>query len=164
MEALVGIGEVLLQMGDLKEARSRLEEVGTIATGPEAPRGRAALLLGLADFFEADFQAARAHTGVCLDIFQDLGNQYAAAAALDVSGALALTDGDPLRALRLCGAAAGLRESSRGRLAPRWSEVLQAAVIQPASAAAGGQAEVAWAEGQRLTFDEAVGYARVGLT
>jgi tetratricopeptide (TPR) repeat protein len=163
MEALVAIGEVLLQMGDLTHARSRLEEVETMATGPEAPRGRAALLLGLADFFEADFAAARNRIAVSLDIFQELGNQYAAAAALDVSGALAWTDSDPLRALRLCGAGAELRESSRGRLAPRWNEVLQTAVIEPASAAAGEQAAAAWAEGRRMTFDEAVRYAREGL-
>jgi non-specific serine/threonine protein kinase len=163
MEALVAIGEVFLQMGDLTNARSRLEEVDAMATGPEAPRGRAALLLGLADFFEADFPAARGHIAVSLDIFQELGNQYAAAAALDVSGALAWTDSDPLRALRLCGAGAGLRESSRGRLAPRWTEVLQTVVIQPASAAAGEQAAIAWAEGRRMTFDAAVRYAREGL-
>jgi non-specific serine/threonine protein kinase len=163
MEALVAIGEVFLQTGDLVQARSRLEEVDAMATGPEAPRGRAALLLGLADFFEADFPAARGHIAVCLDVFQELGNQYAAAAALDVSGALAWTDGDPLRALRLCGAAAQLRESSRGQLAPRWSEVLQTAVIRPATLAAGQQAGTAWAEGRTMTFDEAVRYARQGL-
>jgi predicted ATPase len=164
MEALVAIGEVLLQMGDLTQARSRLEEVEAMANGPEAPRGRAALLLGLADFFEADFPAARGRIAVSLDIFQELGNQYAAAAALDVSGGLALTDSDPLRALRLCGAGARLRESSRGRLAPRWNEVLQTVVIEPASAAAGEQGATAWAEGQRMTFDEAVRYAREGLS
>jgi non-specific serine/threonine protein kinase len=163
MEALVAIGEVFLQTGDLVQARSRLEEVDAMATGPEAPRGRAALLLGLADFFEADFPAARAHIAVSLDIFQELGNQYAAAAALDVSGALAWTDANPLRALRLCGAAAQVRESSRGQLAPRWNEVLETAVIRPASTAAGKQAATAWAEGRRMTFEEAVGYARQGL-
>jgi hypothetical protein len=163
MEALVAIGEVFLQTGDLVQARSRLEEVDAMATGPEAPRGRAALLLGLADFFEADFPAARGHIAVSLDIFQELGNQYAAAAALDVSGALAWTDADPLRALRLCGAAAQVRGSSRGQLAPRWNEVLEAAVIRPAATAAGEQAATAWAEGRRMTFDEAVQYARDGL-
>jgi non-specific serine/threonine protein kinase len=163
MEALVAIGEMLLQTGEGALARSRLEEVSAIAIGPEAPRGRAALLLGLADFFEGDFPRARTHVAVCLDIFQDLGNEYAAAAALDVCGALALTDPDPLRALRLCGAAAGLRESSRGRLAPRWNEVLQTVVIGPASAAAGDQAASAWAEGRKMTFQDAVRYAREGL-
>jgi hypothetical protein len=134
-----------------------------MAAGPEAPRGRAALLLGLADFFQADFPAARGHVAVCLDIFQELGNQYAAAAALDVSGALALTASDPLGALRLCGAAAGLRASSRGRLAPRWNEVLQSVVIGPASTAAGDDAATAWAEGQTLSFEEALRHAREGL-
>ena len=163
MEALVAIGEMFLQTGDLTNARVRLEEVRVMAKGPEAPRGRAALLLGLADFFEADFQAARVHVAECLDIFKALGNQYAAAAALDVSGALAMSDSDPVRALRLCGAAAELRESSRGQLAPRWKEVLQGVVIEPASAAVGGQAATVWAEGRRMTFDQAVSYARRGL-
>jgi hypothetical protein len=41
--------------------------------------------------------------------------------------------------------------------------VLETAVIRPASTAAGKQAATAWAEGRRMTFEEAVGYARQGL-
>ena len=160
MEALVGMGEMLIQQGQLAEARVRLEEVLELAHGPEAPRGRAALFLGLVAFFSADYPAARGNFAEGLDIFARLGNRYAVAGALDGLAALALVDSDPVRALRLCGAAAALRESTRAQLAPRWREVLRAVVIEPAFNAAGEQAGLAWEEGERMTFDEAIRYAK----
>src|SRR5215472_16070646 len=109
MEALVALGEILLQTGDVTEARARLEEVRALVRGPEAPRGRAALFLGLVDFFNADYQSARRNVAEAMDIFRQLGNRYAVAAALDVCAVLAMVDSEPLRALRLSGAAATLR-------------------------------------------------------
>lgn len=163
MEALVALGEMLPQTGDITQARARLEEVRSLARGPEAPRGRAALFLGLVDFFNTDYDSARANLAESLDIFCRLGNRYAVAAALDVCAALAMVDSEPLRALRLSGAAAGLRESIRAQLAPRWHDVLSTVVIEPASQAAGGLAGRAWSEGMQMTFDDAIRYARAAL-
>jgi predicted ATPase/DNA-binding CsgD family transcriptional regulator len=163
MEALVALAEMLLQAGDVTLARARLEEVRSLTRGPEAPRGRAALFLGLVDFFNADYESARGNVAEALDIFCRLGNRYAVAGALDVCAGLAMVDSEPLRALRLSGAAAGLRESIRARLAPRWHEVLDAVVIEPASQAAGGLAVRAWGEGMQMTFDDAIRYARAAL-
>lgn len=163
MEALVALGEMLLQSGDVTQARARLEEVRSLTRGPASPRGRSALFLGLVDFFNADYRSARLHIAEGLDIFCRLGNRYAIAAALDVCAGLAMVDSDALRALRLSGAAARLRESIRAQLAPRWHEVLSAVVIEPASLAAGDLAVDAWSEGTLMTFDEAVRYARAAL-
>jgi len=121
------------------------------------------LFLGLVDFFNADYQGARRNVAESLDIFRRLGNRYAVAAALDVCAGLAMVDSEPLRALRLSGAAATLRESIRARLAPRWQEVLHAVVIEPASKAAGAQAVTAWDEGMQMRLDEAIGYAMAAL-
>lgn len=163
MEALVAIGEMLLQTGELSLARSRLEQVQALARGPEAPRGRAALFLGLVAFLSADYPEARKQAATCLEIFERLRNRYAAAAAMDLVAGLAVQDSEPFRALKLCGAAAALRESIRARLAPRWQEVLRAVVVEPASREAADLAESAWAEGEGMAFEEAVAYAQAGL-
>jgi len=82
------------------------------------------------------------------------------AAALDALAYLAVVDCDPVRALRLAGAASAIRESTRSQLAPRWRELLQTVVLDPARAAAGDAADAAWAEGRAMTFDHALRYAR----
>ncbi|HXM55281.1 MAG TPA: LuxR C-terminal-related transcriptional regulator [Candidatus Dormibacteraeota bacterium] len=163
LEALVGLGEMLMQAGRLDQARAALEEVVRRAHGPEAPRGRAALFLGLAALFGGDTATAQEQVGWSLDIFQRLGNRYGAAAALDALAALAVGNSDPVRALRLSGAATALRDATRSRLAPRWRDLIQDVVVEPARRAAGNRADAAWAAGRALKFDEAVHYARTGL-
>jgi predicted ATPase/DNA-binding CsgD family transcriptional regulator len=162
MEALVGLGEMLVQAGDLATARARLEEVLRLARGPDAPRGRAALFLGLVAFFSGNRAGAAGHLSRALDIFHRLGNHYAAAGALDAFAALAGAGADPVRALRLCGAASALRDSTRSQLAPRWREMVRTVVIEPAWAAAGDAAGGAWEEGRRMTLDDAVRLAGEG--
>jgi predicted ATPase/DNA-binding CsgD family transcriptional regulator len=163
MEALVGLGEMLLQAGDLPEARARLEQVAGQTRGPDGPRGRAALFLGIIAVLDGDAATARTQLAWSLEIFCRLRSQYGTAATLDALAALAVSDGQPVRALRLCGAASALRASIRSQLAPRWRELLQAVVLDPATAAAGDRAAAAWAEGERMSFDEAVRYARTDL-
>jgi predicted ATPase len=162
-EALVALGELLLQMGDLARARPHLEEVARLGGGPEAPRARALLMLGLAALLRRDRETAEAELGRSLDAFQRLGNGYGVAGTLDVLAGVAVRNADPVRALRLTGAADALRESTRSRLAPRWQEMVRVTVVEPARAAAGERAVAAWAVGREMTFDEAVRYARSGL-
>ena len=162
-EALVALGELLLQMGDLTRAMPHLEEVARLGGGPEAPRARAMLMLGLAALLRRDRETAEAELGRSLDAFQRLGNGYGVAGTLDVLAGVAVRNADPVRALRLTGAAGALRESTRSQLAPRWQEMVRVTVVEPARAAAGERAAAAWAAGREMTFDEAVRYARSGL-
>ncbi|HKF78315.1 MAG TPA: LuxR C-terminal-related transcriptional regulator [Candidatus Dormibacteraeota bacterium] len=163
MEALVVLGEMLLLAGEVAEARSHLEQVATVARGPEAPRGRARLFLGVVAFFSDDRAAADRYLAGALEIFRRLGNRYAAAAALDACAGLAVADSAPLRALRLAGAANAIRRSTGAELAPRWQRLVEAVVTGPAFAAAGGDGAAAWAEGELLTLDDAILLATVGL-
>lgn len=156
MEALVGLGEMLIHRGDLTSARLRLEEVSKMARGPDAPRGRAALFSGVAALFSGAYPVARSQCERALDIFVRLGNSHAAAGALDALAGLAMVASDPDRALRLCGAAAAIRASTGAQLAPRWREAVASIVIDPAFAALGDRAAGAWAEGKRMTLEEAV--------
>ncbi|HSR22349.1 MAG TPA: AAA family ATPase, partial [Candidatus Eisenbacteria bacterium] len=164
MEALVGMGEMLLQAGDAGRARERLLEVVRLTRGPEAPRGRAALFLGLAALFADDHGAAQGDLLRSLDIFHRLGNRYGAAATLDALAGLAVANTDPVRALRLGGAASALRDATRSQLAPRWRELVRTVAVEPARRAAGDHADAAWAAGRAMTLDEAVHYARTGLS
>jgi predicted ATPase len=163
VEARVGVGELLLQMGELARARAHLEQVARLDHGPEAPRARAMLFLGLAAQLGGDRAAAEAELGRSLDAFQHLGYRYGVAATLDVLAGVAVRNADPVRALRLAGAADALRESTRAQLAPRWGDLIRATVVEPARAAAGERAAAAWAAGREMTFDEAIRYARSGL-
>jgi non-specific serine/threonine protein kinase len=160
LEALVGLGEMLLLAGDPGAAQASLQEVLRPERGPEAPRGRAALFAGLAALFSGDVTGARARLDRSVVIFQRLGNRYGAAAALDALATIAVADSDPVRALRLTGAASALRESTRSQLAPRWREAVQTLVLDPATEAAGSRAAAALAEGRAMTFDEALAFAR----
>jgi len=160
MEALVGLGEMLLQAGELPEARASLERVARQTRGPDGPRGRAALFLGIIAVLDGDAETALRWLAWDLEIFARLRNQYGTAATLDAMAALAVADAEPLRALRLCGAASALRASIRSQLAPRWRELLDTVVLGPARVAAGELADAAWAEGERMSFDEAVRFAR----
>ena len=163
MEALVGLGEMLLQAGDVQRARERLDEVVRQTRGPEAPRGRAALFAGLAALFAGDHESAQLHLSRSLEVFHRLGNRYAAAASLDALAALAVANRMLVLPQRPYVPAATLRESTRSRLAPRWRELVRTVVVEPARTAAGERAAAAWAAGRAMTFDEAVRYARTGL-
>ncbi|HYW24132.1 MAG TPA: LuxR C-terminal-related transcriptional regulator [Terriglobales bacterium] len=163
MEALVGLGEMQLQAGDLPGARSWLEQVASQSRGPDGPRGRAALFLGIIAVFHGDTAMARVQLAWSLEIFRRLRSQYGTAATLNALAALAVAESEAVRALRLSGAAEALRASIRSQLAPRWRELVSSTVVVPARAAAGDRADAAWAEGGRMSFDEAIRYARMGL-
>jgi predicted ATPase len=160
LEALVGMGEMRLLAGDPAGALATLQEVARPERGPGAPRGRAALFAGLAAMFSGDVDGARTHLDRSVDVFRRLGNRYGAAAALDALAGLAVNDSDSVRALKLSGAASALRESTRSELGPRWREVVQTLVLEPATAAAGRRAAAAWAEGRAMTFEEALAFAQ----
>ncbi len=162
LEAMVGLGETLVQAGNLAAARTWLERTRALSRGPEAPRGRAALFLGLVSLFENNREAARSLLLESLGLFRELRNRYGASGALDGLAGIAVVDRDPLRALRLSGAADALREVAGTRLAPSWQEVVRTAVLQPAFEAAGEAGAAAWAEGQSMDLDEAVAAAWAG--
>jgi predicted ATPase/DNA-binding CsgD family transcriptional regulator len=166
VDTLVSVGELHLVIGDVTGAREPLEQALAEASGPD---GRwlvvnGVLFLAIADYFERDHRRARERLDEVLDVFQQVGNRYAMAGALYVAGALALADGVPERALRLCGAATALRDRIRASLAPGWEDLARSVVIEPARALVGaGRADAALAEGARMSMDEAVAEARADV-
>jgi predicted ATPase/DNA-binding CsgD family transcriptional regulator len=161
-DAEIGMSEFLLQRGDLGGARSHLERCLASATAPEDRWEvvQGVLFLAMADFFEGQHATAHRRVMEVLELYRQLGNPYGASAALYAAAGLAVAAGDPERALRLCSAAASERDAIRAPLAPRWQMLAQTVVVDPARAALDQeQADAAWAEGTRLSLDEAVAYA-----
>ena len=163
VDTLVSIGEVRLVIGDIVGAREPLEQALEEVTGPE---GRwlvvnGVLFLAIADYFDRDHVRARERLDEAIDVFHQVGNRYALSGALYVAGGLALAEGAPERALRLCGAAVGLRDTIRAPLPPGWQDLAQSVVVEPARALVGvGRADAALADGMRMTISEAVAEAR----
>jgi len=164
IEALMTLGELDLQHGDVITSRALFEQaLGLARAADQRWRASAAVLfLALIAFFEGDHVSARSLLLEALAMFQAIGNRYAQAASLDVFSALALADNDPERALRLCGAAAALRAAIRAPLAARWQEVLENVVLKPALEASGSAGTMAWDEGASLSLESAIAYALSG--
>jgi non-specific serine/threonine protein kinase len=161
-DAEMGLGELLLQQGDLAGARRHLEHCLASATAPESRWHvtTGMLFLAMVNFFDGQHASARRLVAEVLELYRQLGNPYAVSAALYAAAGLAVAAGDPERALRLCGAAASERYAIRAPLAPRWQAMAQTVVVEPAQAALDSQrAAAAWSAGARLSMDEAVAYA-----
>jgi non-specific serine/threonine protein kinase len=163
LDTLISMGEVRLVSGDVAGARGPLEQALAEATGPESRWMvvNGVLFLAIADYFDREHRRARERLEEALDLFQQMGNRYALSGALYVAGALALAEAAPERALRLCGAAAALRDTIRAPLAPGWQDLAQSVVVEPARALVGvGRADAAMADGMRMSVAEAVAEAR----
>ena len=102
--------------------------------------------------------AARGHWREALRLRRAAGDRAQSADSLEGFAGLAVIDGDPVRALRLAGAAAAVRRAiglrvgtpERARLA-RW--------LAPARDALGPAAAAAVAEGEAMLLEQAVAYA-----
>jgi non-specific serine/threonine protein kinase len=113
--------------------------------------GRVTLKLG-------EHAAARRHYLDALAIAVEYGNAANIATCLEGMAMLALVEDDPARAVRLIGAASGLRAEGGDRAAPDWSKEVDAGLVS-ARSKLGRQADTAWRHGAALGTAEAVRYA-----
>lgn len=89
---------------------------------------------------------------------EDLG-PFWLAAALESMAAVAAAEGQAARALRLAGAAAGMREGVGARIPMQWEPELSRS-LEPAERALGASGrEAAWAEGLAMAWEEAIAQA-----
>jgi len=94
-----------------------------------------------------------------LALSRQLSDKLVAAEALEGLACWASTRGESERVARLFGASEALRESVGYRQEPR-EQALRVPYLAAARARSAASAwDVAWAEGRRLGFDEAVAYA-----
>jgi predicted ATPase/DNA-binding CsgD family transcriptional regulator/DNA-binding XRE family transcriptional regulator len=115
--------------------------------------------LGQLALNRGDLSAARARLNESLVVAHQARVGWGVAPTLAHMAGLAMAENQPVRAIRLAGAAAGLREKHRARLLPIDSARLET-VIEPARCALGEKgAANAWADGHAMTIDQAVAYA-----
>jgi predicted ATPase/class 3 adenylate cyclase len=114
--------------------------------------GRAALELG-------DYEVARATHLEILDAIGPIGYRTAVAIVLDTLAALESGRGNPLRAMRLGGAAEALKESAGGQVPPEFADVPDPRA-RARSLVDEERLLAAWEEGRAMSLEEAVEYAR----
>jgi DNA-binding NarL/FixJ family response regulator len=103
--------------------------------------------------------SAGAHLREALVAAHHWGRSWSTAPALGLLAQLALAEGRPSRALRLAGAAIGLREEQQARLAPTEAAELDVVIASARARLSAVAAAQAWAEGRELTAEQAVAYA-----
>jgi non-specific serine/threonine protein kinase len=158
--SLNNLGLVDSARGDQQSARTRLE----MALALDLSRGdrfnSATILdsLGRVTLKLGEHVAARRHYLDSLAIAVEYGNAANIATCLEGMAMLALVEDDPARAVRLIGAASGLRAEGGDRAAPDWSKEVDAGLAS-ARSKLGRQADTAWRNGAALGTAEAVRYA-----
>jgi len=156
--SLGNLGIVTQRDGDYAGARSLYEESLAIQREMGDRRGIAHQLdsLGEVACLQGDYALANSCHKEGLAIVRELGVRRGIAYALEGLARVAATEGRAERALRLAGAAAGLRQAIGAPLPPEEQEQHQR-TLQKAVWALGEQAsKAAWGEGQTMPLDQAL--------
>jgi predicted ATPase/DNA-binding CsgD family transcriptional regulator len=155
--SLERLAEVALQQRDYPAARDYADESLAIAREIGYPQGVARSLrcLGTLALVRGEATAAREKYAEALTIWRSMGDRAAIAQLLEESATTAAAQGAPGRALRLAGAAAGLRGALGMRLSPTGRD-RTARALAPARRALGSDAAAAWTAGEALTLEQAI--------
>ncbi len=159
--ALINLGVVLREQGDVARAAAVFEKYLALAQEQDEPRTIAVALLNLG--WLALDAGDDARTTRCFEeslaLFDNVGDRVGIAAALEGLASAALTQGQAVRAARLYGGAEALHdiigvEAPFGRRTPhqRHERLLHAMLDDPALAAAR-------VVGRAMTLEQAVAYA-----
>jgi tetratricopeptide (TPR) repeat protein len=151
--ALDNLGEAERHLGHLDRAAELHREARTLAEELGDQRGLALALLNLGRVAVKRGDASRTIFGDALHRFAALGDREGVAAAIE---GLALATDDPERALRLLGAASGIRAAIGSPIPTLDQPALDAARDRARRSLAPVAAKTASAAGFALTFDEAV--------
>jgi predicted ATPase/predicted Ser/Thr protein kinase len=126
--------------------------------------GSALLALGGGRLDDGDAAGARRLYEQALAIYRPLSDPRAMARLLEAFACAAALERDTVRALRLAGAAAALRQTTGAQLVPTeraaLDRTLEAVRLGPEAAAAA----TAWMTGWSMSVDEAIAYALGGTT
>jgi non-specific serine/threonine protein kinase len=159
--ALSSLGWLDFLRGERASARSLLEE--SLATfrerGDKFLLGGCVLSLGCLDCEEGDYAAGRSRFVELTKLVSFQQYRYVAPLVVEAFVVLAATQGQPRRALRLAGAAAGLRRAVGAQFRLGWQRYLARRLDLVRQALDEGEAAAAWAEGQGMTLEDALAYA-----
>jgi serine/threonine-protein kinase PknK len=157
---LMRFGNVQGRRGDLDAGRRHLQEALDVCASIGEGSGVAYCQgwLGELALIEGDLRAARTLLAAALRVFQDMSDAYMVAILLDLLSWLAVREREPIRALRLAGAAWSMRDTIGARRPP----VLEASVeshLQSARRTLGPRAGSAQQQGAAAGFRPAIAYA-----
>ncbi|MSP13055.1 MAG: tetratricopeptide repeat protein [Chloroflexi bacterium] len=158
---LSALGRTDLYEGNYERARGVLKKSLSLALelGNQPMVARALLSLGQAAVSLGDHERALAHITESLPALHDPRNPNALVFCVVVLAAAATLRGQPLQAVRLCGAADALFKTIHTPFIHYWraendrtASALRAQLEETVFA-------IAWAEGQAMSLDQAVAYA-----
>lgn len=144
--------------GDLEGARMNLAHSRALAEGTERDTAMIRNLGGWVLLQMHDLEAARAEIASAVGQRLGKGSRVGFASDLDAAAEIAFLERAPERAMRLKGAADGIRDAA-GSKVPLMSVSSRARWVSRAERSLGRAARSAWLEGRRLTMEEAASYA-----
>ncbi len=156
--------EVAWMQGDLEQATTLAEEGRQLAQSMGIPfvvAGQTTLLGHLAHQ-QGDYPLAKARYRQALALYRPFGSPTYTAWCLEGLAATLGAETRAAQAIRLCAAAAALREQAQTPLLPAEHEAFEQ-VVTSAQATVGKEAfEAEWIAGAALTQEEAIAYALSG--
>jgi predicted ATPase/transcriptional regulator with XRE-family HTH domain len=158
---LHNLGLIAYFQGQHERATALYEESLTLVRALEDQNSIAMTLgnLGLVAFVQGDYERALTLQQEALTLGRQLTNKPWLARGIEHFALIAAATNAPERAARLFGAASALREQFNATLPPNDRE-FNARYIAEATALLGSEGfSAAWAEGQLMSWDEAIAYA-----
>lgn len=153
------LGEIAQGSGDLERAKASFEESVEFLRSRGEEAGRAlAFLAGIART-QGDSETAARLAREALIENAEHGRAWGLAYSLEAFGDGALGESDPVRAVRLWGAADALRERIQKAPFPQEREAYEARLAALRASLEESAFRSAWAEGRAMTTEEAVAYA-----
>ncbi len=161
---LVVLAQAQLALGEPGEAAAMLEEATTLARAGAMTwvLGRAARARAELRARESDLQGAESLAHEALSLGSEAGDQLGLVDALELLARLVAEQSSPREAARLWAAAESMRAELGYRRFPVEQGPYEAAVASTEEALGPEEFAAAWAEGARLSAEEAIAYAARG--
>ena len=155
------LGDIAREQGDLAAARGLYQRALSVFREAGDPWGSARSLTDLAyiDCEQGEHLAAHARYREALEIFVGLGHRRGMARALEGYACLALIRGHAVRALKLVGAAAHLREVISAPLPLAEQSRLDRTLVAAWESLSEVEGKRAWAEGYAMSAKEAIQFS-----
>jgi predicted ATPase/DNA-binding CsgD family transcriptional regulator len=159
---LVVLAEAHLALGAHDEAAAALEEAISIAESRKLIwfQGRASLVRAKLRFRHRDLPGAESLIHKALSLGREAGDRMGLVDAVELLGRLAAEQDSQKEAVRLWAAAESLRSDMGYRFGI--DQAAQQAALANARQDLGADFETAWAEGAKLSMDDAIAYAARG--
>jgi predicted ATPase/class 3 adenylate cyclase len=159
--ALISVGAEFLLQGDPERGAMLNEEAAELyrERGNRGHLQYALDNLGWAALVRGNLQQAEVLHRESLALSRQLGDKLVAAEALEGLACSASARGEAKRVARLFGAAEAQREAVGYRQEPREHALREPYLVAARPRLSKARWDVAWAEGRRLSFEEAIAYA-----